>query len=373
MRGLAGGAKAVGLYRRKGTAVWWCRFRVAGHEIRRSTRQTVRRRAEIEERRLRSYVESKAPRRRAGTIPGLADLAGLDLERAVANGATEQHQAALRWQWRKITHHLGTNTPPSQITAQVVQTYIAKRRGESAKGQTIVREVQALKRACSDAHKRGWMPWPMVDWPMIRRDGPDSRRKGKLHPPSILAAWLEQLPQDARDEAALALLLGMRAHEVKRIAADWITPAPAGIGVDLVLRMPAESTKSRRDRVLPLAPRAAAILLRRLESTAPGEPLISQANHKTAFRLARKRLAYPVAITLRDLRHTWATLAARSGGVEVAKLGLGHANLATTDRYVSVELADLAAAMIGVGAAVPADMCPQDEQKPAKSAEMRHA
>jgi site-specific recombinase XerD len=353
----------MGLYKRKGTAAWWCRFEVAGHEVRRSTRTADRRAAQVEERRLRAYYESKAPRRRAGGPPGLADLGGLDVERAHANGTTTRHLAAVEYQWSKIVEIMGADTDVRRIDHDMVQRYIARRRDGGALGQTITREVQALKRACVDAHRRGWLPLPPTDWPKVRHDAPRAERKGRLHPPSVLAAWLAELTPDARDEASLALYTGLRAAELKRMTSQWVEPAPRSSGVPALLRIPAESAKSRRERVVPLVAQAVAIIHRRAGGVLSGSPVLHQGSHKTTYRQARKRIGYRTPISLRDLRHTYGTLVARQAGVEIARDGLGHTSLATTNRYVTGDLAALAAATLAIEAMV-------GTEKPAQEARM---
>ena len=354
----------MGVYKRPGTAVYWCRFQINGHEIRRSTRTTDRRAAEIEERRLRSYHEGQAPRRRASRQLSLADIGSKDVARAAAAGSTEEHQAALESQWVKIVQHFGADSPPTVITHDSVIDYVAARRQAGALGQTISREVSALKRGCAIAHRKGAMPVVPQTWPRIRRDA-SSKRKGRLHPPAVLLRWFAELPHDARDEAKLAALTGLRAAELKRLTTQWVEPAPpelVALGVPAIARVPAECAKARRERVLPLVPEALEIIRRRAHHAAelgePPGPLLHQGSHKTAHRLARKRIGYTTPISLRDLRHTFGTLANRLVGIDAARDGLGHASIATTNHYVSGDMGRLASATLAiaglVGTAKPA-------------------
>lgn len=341
----------MGLYKRAGSVVWWCRFQVAGREIKRSTRTTDRRAAEIEERRIRAYYEAQAPSRRSSRAGDLAELAGLDVERAAAAGATKQHQEALAWVWGRIVDHFGAEAEPRVITFDSVQAYIARRR-ETGASDTIAREVQALKRACIIAHRKGWLAYVPPEWPKVRRGARSAKRRGRLHPPEILSAWLRELPTDARDEADVVLLTGLRASEAKRIEAGWIEPAPSNhLGIPAVLRVPAASAKDREERLVGLPARALEVLKRRAELVAPGAPLLYQGSHWTAYRLARQRIGYQTPISLRDLRHTWGTLANRLVGIDAARDGLGHSNVATTNRYVSGELGRVLAASAAVESA----------------------
>lgn len=345
----------MGLYKRPDSAVWWCRFQVAGHEIKRSTRTEDRRAAAVEERRLRSYFESKAPRRRSRGRLTLADLGAKDCARAAAEGATQAHVDALESQWIFICKHFGADSSASVLNHDSVNDYVVCRRRMGATGQTVVREVQAMKRACAIAHRTGHLPVIPQTWPRIRRDA-TSKRKGRLHPPQILSQWLAELPADARDEAELAVLTGLRAHELKRVTAQWVEPAPPelrAIGVPTVLRVPATAAKARRERVVPLVAAALAIIKRRVDHMEIKDaPILRQGSHKTAHRLARGRIGYRTPISLRDLRHTFGTLANRAVGIDAARDGLGHATLATTNRYVSGDITRTAEATLAIAALV---------------------
>lgn len=329
---------------------WWYRFEVHGFERRGTTGTADRRGAEVKERAKRAFFEGQAPVDRS-PAGGLAELGGFDVARAVADGVTDSQIKALKWLWGQVVKHLGSDTHPRVITYERVQEYIIARRGEGAKGQTIIREVQCLKRGLDEAHERGWIAYLPPRWPKVRRDPISPKQRGKLHPPKIIAQWLKALPEDARDEAEVTVLTGLRAAEVRRITAQWIEPAPEEYGVDTILRVPAASAKNRRERIVPLVPRALAILRRRAESLPEdgGElPLLAQGSHKTAYRLAAKRIGYGARITLRDLRHTWATLATRAEGVDVARDGLGHSDLSMTSRYITADMTRLASASLAI-------------------------
>lgn len=274
-------------------------------------------------------------------------MAGLDVERASAAGTTPEHQAALVYQWSQITRVLGADLEPRAITYDLVQRYVATRRAEGALGQTIVREVAALKRATTEAHDRGWLAVTPKRWPVVRRDPSGEKRTGKLHPPAILAQWMASLPQDARDKAIVATLTSLRDAELGRITAQWVEPAPPGLGVEAVLRVPARSVKGRREKLLPLVPAVLEVLRRRATTVGPGAPLLP-GNHKRAYATARRVIGYEPTISHRDLRHTWATLAAGAEGVHAARGMLGHASLATTSRYVHATLEGSAAAALAV-------------------------
>lgn len=343
----------MSIYEHKKSRVYWCRFWHNGKEYRRSTGETDRRRAEAAERRIRTEVEDSATvtveSKRSGIK--LADLAGLDIERAIAGGTHQEKViASIKLHWRHVLQIVG-DVPPSDVTYQVAQRYIVSRRNEGARAQTIKRELGALYRGLKIAVRNNWLRYMPRDWPRLKADAPDAKKKGKLHPPEIIAAWLNELTPDARDEAEFVALTGLRATEVKRVRATWVEPAPKGSLCPALLRLPASDTKTRKERVVGLPKSALEIIRRRLQQDPNCEFVFSQSEHKKTHYGAARRIGYDKRITLRDLRHTYATLGLHATGDATAvQAALGHADLATTQRYLSSTLQRTAA----VGAAIEA-------------------
>ncbi len=103
------------------------------------------------------------------------------------------------------------------------------------------------------------------------------------------------------------------------------------------------ATKTRRERVVALD-RAGGHL---------DVPLFAS-DHKRAFRNAATRAGI-ARITLRDLRHCHATWAAQgTGDAAAAQAALGHADLRTTQRYLTATLARVSSAAVAVGEMVAA-------------------
>lgn len=312
--------------------VWWYRFQVRGREHRGSTRTGDRRAAQVEERRVRAITEAGAPDSRPAGAIDVAQLAEWDAARALAEGVAESRAKTLEWIWTPLADHFGAR-PVQGIDHQALVGYVAKRRAGGVRGQTIRREVQALKRGLEIAKGRGLI-LTVPPSPRIRSDAPSDAQRGRLHPPEMLAAWVGALHQDARDEVELALRTGLRAAELKRIAPSWVEPAPAGAETRYVLRVPAASAKGRRERVIGLTDAAAAIVLRRIEANPEATTVLSQSSHRRAYRTASAAIGYGTRIKLRDLRHTFATLAVAGSGDPWAALeSLGHRDLRTTSRY----------------------------------------
>jgi integrase len=102
-----------------------------------------------------------------------------------------------------------------------------------------------------------------------------------------------------------------------------------------------------------LCDEAPAILRRRCENGVAAFPSGSHRTHRTARLLAAQRAGWPSGISLRDLRHTHATLAAHAlGDAKAVQAALGHSDLRTTDRYLSSTIARTTATASAVAEAL---------------------
>lgn len=345
--------------------VWWCRFWIHGREFYRSTGEADRRRAKAAERRIRAEEEARVasvgPRDRKAVT--MKTLAALDLARAESEGAGNKQRDALEYLWSRIRAHFGDERDTRTLTPGELAEYVRARRA-AVTGQTIKREVQAIRRAMRVAETERMMRPPLLasDWPRVRLDAPSDKQRGKYHPPEVLASWLAHMDEGARDAATFTLLTGLRAKEVARVTAQWVEPVPVGTaaapGVVAVLRLPASSTKNRKGRVVGLTAESVEIIRRRLEANPERELVFGDVLHRRAFETARRRIGYPRTITLRDLRHTHATIGA-SVSVHGTRDALGHGRLSMTDRYVTARLEDVSRVSSAVAAALTGALTPE--------------
>lgn len=337
------------LYRRSETGVYWFRFQVRGKEHRRSTGTRDHREAVRIERAARIEAETAAPAARRGV--GLAELGGLDGERGAAKGVSDVTIESIVLHWSHLCRVLGAGTSPDAITYEELERYMLVRRSEKARGQTIRRELQALKRGLRIARRKKWIHTLPVDWPEIRNDPARASQAGKLHPSPVLARWLAALAPDARDQAELVLRTGLRATEVRRLLGSWVEDVEPEAGVPFLLRVPAAATKGRRERIVGLTDESYAILERRALERGLCTPLLG-GYHREEYETAAKRIGYAQRITLRDLRHTYATWAAHgTGDAAAAQAALGHKDLRTTQRYLTSTVRRTAGASVAVAAA----------------------
>ena len=323
-----------GLYEHPKTGIWWVRFWLQGREFRRSTRTRNSQAAYVEARRIRVEVEQAGPVVSAERVL-LSKLAAADIASAKARGVTSGHARILETKWLVILRNLPTDLAVQDLNYDTVQNYILKRRGAGIRGQTITREVQALKRLLKIAKRRGMIRELPDEWPTVRSDPQDSQHTGKLWSPDAVAAVLAQLDQDARDEVLFAALTGLRAAELKRVEPSWIRMTPGGMS-PAILEIPSLGAKTRTSRTVGIAQTALEIVQRRI-AVDPSSPVVfSQANHKKARRLASKRAGLPTTMTLRDLRHSFASWAVvASGDLVAVQRVLGHRDLRMTERYLS--------------------------------------
>lgn len=356
------------LYKRPGSNLWWCRFWIDGQEIRRSTGKEGLREAKAAEKAIRAELAANPPAPRlpkpSPEVPAkpappavtLRDMAEADVKRARDNGTTESHAAKLKGLWDVMLRSLPPEISIASLAEQafdILEDYSGQRRAKGVKGQTIRREIAAIKRALTIAHRRGHIAAMPVHWPVVRSDPLDNQRRGKLRQPEIIKAILDDVGQDVRDELMFVALTGLRAAEVKRVTALWVEPCPPGSPIPALLRIPASEAKNRHERVVGLPAEALSIIRRRVEIAPEAAHVFSSKNHKKAVILASRRAGLTAVLTLRDLRHTYATLALQGTSDPVAvQAALGHSDLKTTQRYLSTTVERTARAGVAVNEAL---------------------
>lgn len=347
----------ITLYRRSSSGPWWYDFYVSGERCRASCRTGDR--ALAEQRSRAAHIAAVAAARPTDPAQGarptkaeLASLASADRQRAESEGVTPAQLVSVDACWRHLTRLLGPTRSPALVDYDVVEHYICARRREGARGQSIRKEIQALRRGFRMAARWRWIAMP-PELPIVRSDPPDQRRAGKLVPLDVLRRWLDALDTApsgaaARAQAEIALRTGARAEEVRRLTWEWVEPGDGTPGVVALLRLPPTATKTRRERVVGLPAAALAILERARGSAGFDQPFLV-GDHKKAFRAAAQAIGHTRRIHLRDLRHTHASwAAAETGNAAAAQLALGHSDLATTQRYLHATQAQAVAAAVAV-------------------------
>ncbi len=136
---------------------------------------------------------------------------------------------------------------------------------------------------------------------------------------------LDVLPEQIRDKCEVATITGLRATEID--GSPWTGwSRRRGVPPPWILRVPEWAAKNRKERIVGLTDRGLDVLRRR---AADGrDTVFGKGNHARALRLACREVGYHKNITLRDLRHTFGTLALRSTADPWATLqAMGHSDL----------------------------------------------
>lgn len=284
----------------------------------------------------------------------MKSAAAADLLEKKHQGIGDLHAGRLESKVIVLLRNGGADTPLVDIDTAWLRSYEGRRRAgikdesgewieEPVRGQTIVREFGLVKRYMLWARRRGAdirLPDP---WPRVKRDPPDQKRQGKYRDPELVRRFFALLETEARDEVAVVAMTGIRWGELKRLRYEWIEPAPQGWGSAALIRFPEEGTKNRRQRIVGVPSPAMVIIQRRRDEE--GGPLVFSAqDHRKQRETAARDLGLDMNLTLRDLRHTFASLALRHTGDPTAVLrAMGHADLRMTERYLSSPLEQTAA------------------------------
>src|SRR5215471_8757893 len=236
----------------------------------------------------------------------------------------------------------------SEITPEEIDRFKQARLNSGRKGSTINRDLACLRRLLRVAVKRNKLrASPFSDG---RVDFLPEQGRERILSFEEERAYLEAANPTLRDVATVILECGCRPDEVFRIRVEDV------ILLGRTLRIQSGKTKNAR-RPVPLTHAALDVLKRRI-SQAKGpyifpfrkgfglpnwnRPMAQLWNaHKEALEKSEIRPAF----TLYDCRHTYGTRAIE-GGIDPLTLMrlMGHANLATTNRYVHLSQNHLAEA-----------------------------
>ena len=102
------------------------------------------------------------------------------------------------------------------------------------------------------------------------------------------------------------------------------------------MELPEEHTKDRDERTLAVPDVVARDIVALWQPGMEIDTCLLAHNHRRSFRNAARRIGYSKTITLRDMRHTFATLSLHHGGdLKATQEALGHTELQSTQRYLS--------------------------------------
>lgn len=318
------------LYRRG--AVWWTKFKHNGETVRLSTACSDPKGAATEARRLRVEHEQTNPHRSAGVV--LEDLEQIHIRALKDKGRSALRIKSIENLWRNLYAHLGGDGRDAMtLTAADIQSYEGKRREQQIRGQTIRKEVQALRKSLRLASRDGLirrMPFEFDELDNIESDSPKVTQSSKPRSEAEIRKVLSKLSVKAKTAGydkmlRFIRLTGLRLEEFRRFEPSWIRSAT-------VLAVPTIATKTGRvtqvGRTLPLTKEAYTIAKK-------WGTKFRRKKFNKALWLASTAAKVSPPLTPRDLRATYITEMARHDPVVAQRLG-GHKSLATTSRYVKL-------------------------------------
>ena len=311
--------------RRRGDA-YQVRVTLPGHgRIERSLPPgaTLRDARALEARLLRGQLDSLLGRVQE---PTLAALVARWLE-GDAKGLRDYHGVVLRA--KGMVEFLAR---PVSGAVQAAEDMVAAARKAGNKPATINRKLALLRRVLRLAYREWQVPGVTQDYSQrIKLLRENNQRHHYLLPAELqaLAAAAEARRAGAGQMVLFAAYTGMRRSEMLRLTA-------ADVHKGYVLLD--TKTKTGKPRMVPLTPHA-----QEIAANIPWKCTDQQL--RTAFEAAREECKVP-HIRLHDVRHTYASWILQAGGslVDVRDL-LGHASVATTNRYAHLAAQHLTAAV----------------------------
>lgn len=248
---------------------------------------------------------------------------------------------------RRFRVWLGPEPTVADVTADSIGRYQVARGDKAA--ATIAKDLSAIRSHCRWCIRVGLRlddPTLQIEWP--RRNDPIPRclKARELRVlDEILSRPLPTLDTKARFITArnkrvvlLGLYAGLRISEIADL--NWEN-------VDLDLRTIAvRNGKGGKDRLIPIHDRVAMELSRTPENEQRGAVCGSRAGRHTTYKslphvFDRWLKEQGLDITAHMLRHTFAVTMLRGGAdIRQIQLLLGHASLATTERYLALDIDD---------------------------------
>lgn len=260
-------------------------------------------------------------------------LEALDIARVKSKGM-KRRAADIKNLWAPVLRILGAGRDAGDLAIADLVGYEGTRRqegfnGEPVRGQTIRREIQALRRGLTLAAKDGLIYRDPINWShvdAVRSDPPSLTKSGKLWTADEIDAVLEKLSAKAvrngvRDRMRLIQQTGLRIEELARLEKSWVK--------DGLLHVPHAGSKTKQPRIVPLSDEAATIIEK--------WPTFDMRSPNRALKLASSRAGFSAVLTPRDLRVFYITHAGRQDLAAARDLA-GHTNIATTSRYIKSDM-----------------------------------
>lgn len=263
-----------------------------------------------------------------------------DLAQRYIDTLPHNHHAAYRA--KTLQKHLGS-IRISKLQPEHIRDFMRARAHLSA--QSITHELNCLKAIIRTARQEWGLDIPDHKKTFSRVAMPSVRnaRERRLQDGEWQALWAEASPM-MRLSMTMAVETAMRREEMVQVRREWVD-----LG-NRVIRLPAEVTKTKRARDVPLSIEAAAAIGPHL-SGGPGLLLGWSNNaHRLAWHRTRDRamMACPSVATFHwhDFRHeAISRYAARGWEISLLKGVSGHADNRMLLRYVNLTAREVIAKM----------------------------
>jgi integrase len=317
------------LYKRKGSDNWQTEFTFRGKEIRRSTGTPDKKQAERYEEKLRADLYN-------GMVLGTSDRT---LDDAASRWMLEKREKRSLWVDRLILDAFLSRAGKGVRLDSVSNATIADYGTDliSQHRHTTVRRHMAVIRALGNkAFEWGWLTRP---WRVPNYTG--EAFEPVTIDPATLDRVMAALPEHARRIATFAVETGLRRANVTKLKWSMVDLA------NNLAVIPASAAKGKRPIVVPLSPRAKAILEQCVGSHITY--VFTDHNQRAPVGTIKKSWAKACAETgavgfrFHDLRHHWATMHVLAGTpIKALKELGGWKSLQLVDKYTHLAAGDLA-------------------------------
>lgn len=329
----------MSVYKRAGSPYYYAEFEIRGTRFLRSTKKTTEREARAEERRLKAEARAKLEEKR--------NAASLTLDQAFGKYWIEHADKTLSPTWKaeswrysqQIINTISPSTLVEDVDDSTVDEFVQERLAAGAGPYAINRALAVWRRVHNLSRKRWKQRVQPIDWSEFLNK--EHKRVRALTMAEAQALIAPPMHEDFAWPIRWSLLTGCRRAETYSLEWD---------NIDLVQGKATVQAKGGRLHTIWLSPAAIELLH---EIPRRGRFVFRHGNRRKEFERALERAGI-TDFRWHDLRHTFATWMRQQGvALEVVQRALGHADLATTERYAHVVDTEVQEAMRQVPSVIP--------------------
>jgi integrase len=334
---MAGHSRGTGTIYKRGN-VWWLQYFANGRQINQTS-------GTVSEAEARRQLKVKVGEAAAGkiTTPGrttIGDLCGLVMD----NHRLRELRRTKVVEYVLQAHILPalSRLPAARFGSAQVKQYILQRQAEGASNGTVNRELAIVGRG----FKLGYEAEPRLvsQIPVIHKLPEGDARQGFLEPDQY-ERMLEELPANLKALFVCGYHTGARKGELRAI--QW----PQVNFEDGLIRLPAEQTKNKRPRTLPIYGDMQRWLIYQKETCPAGCMWVFHGAHRgrvdshlNGWKDACARAGMP-DLLFHDLRRSAVRNMKKAGLQDLEAMRIsGHLTRSVFDRYNIIDEDDLAAA-----------------------------